>query len=156
MLLTEAETLARGLMNEHGLNHWTFRFDTARSRFGACWHNRQLISLSKELVQLNDKATVTETILHEIAHALVSSYHGHDSVWKEKALAIGCNGERYYSSDNVVTPPKRFKGTCKNCGREIFKNARREIACGKCCREFNHNVYSSAYTFKWERNTAGN
>lgn len=155
MQLNEASTLARGLMNEHGLHNWDFRFDTARRRFGCCWNSRQLISLSKELVLLNDAATVTETILHEIAHALVPSYHGHDSVWREKALSIGCNGERCYSSENVVTPPKRFKGTCKSCGREILKNARRDIACGKCCNEFNGGRYSSSYTFNWERNEAG-
>ena len=32
--------------------------------------------------------------MHEIAHALVRKGHGHDAVWKAKALSIGCDGQR--------------------------------------------------------------
>jgi len=32
---------------------------------------------------------VRDTLLHEIAHALVGTAHGHDEVWKAKCLEIG-------------------------------------------------------------------
>jgi hypothetical protein len=35
-----------------------------------------------------------DTILHEIAHALVGARHGHDRVWRATALRIGCSGTR--------------------------------------------------------------
>ena len=33
---------------------------------------------------------IRDTILHEIAHALVGPCHGHDAVWRQKAREIGC------------------------------------------------------------------
>jgi SWI/SNF-related matrix-associated actin-dependent regulator 1 of chromatin subfamily A len=33
-----------------------------------------------------------DTILHEIAHAIVGPHHGHDEVWRGKAVEIGCTG----------------------------------------------------------------
>ena len=37
---------------------------------------------------------MTESLLHEIAHALVGRKHNHDAEWKAKAREIGCTGER--------------------------------------------------------------
>ena len=38
-----------------------------------------------------DEKHVLDTILHEIAHALVGSHHKHDAVWKAKCKEIGCD-----------------------------------------------------------------
>ena len=35
---------------------------------------------------------MTDTILHEMAHALVGQVHGHDAVWQ--AQVLGCSGRR--------------------------------------------------------------
>lgn len=35
-------------------------------------------------------SVMRQALLHEIAHALVRPGHGHDQVWKDKALQIGC------------------------------------------------------------------
>ena len=41
----------------------------------------------------SDEATIRDTILHEIAHALTPGQH-HNDVWRRKATAIGCTGQR--------------------------------------------------------------
>ena len=151
MLLSDAQKLARELMDKHELTHWRFEFDKATRRFGATHYGLRMITLSKALVQLNDEAQVKDTILHEIAHAICGHANGHNEVWRQTARVIGCNGSRTYNSNEVVTPPKPFKGTCPNCSRVIEARRRSSIACGRCCREHNNNRYTDEYKIKWER-----
>ena len=103
MNLDDARNLATTLMMEHGLQAqgWTFKFDNAKRRFGECRHGHKTLSLSQSLVILNDEARVGATMLHEIAHALVGPRHGHDAVWKRKAIELGDDGERYYDTATV-------------------------------------------------------
>ena len=143
MDLVKAEQLAIELMNKHNLidNGWQFEFDNAKRRFGGCNYTWKKITLSKHLVQLNDEFQVKDTILHEIAHALVGHKHGHDSYWRMKAREIGCNGERCYSSD-LPKPTPNYIGTCPN-GHE-FKRLRlslstRKGSCTKCDKKYNPN-----------------
>jgi predicted SprT family Zn-dependent metalloprotease len=140
MKLQDAQDLANELMTKHSLFNqplpWKFEFDNAVRRFGCCKHRSKRITLSKKLVELNDEAQVKDTILHEIAHALVGPKHGHDRVWKQKALEIGCNGERCYSSETVTQPEPKYKAICPNpkCGHVHKRNRRpkRESSCGVC------------------------
>jgi len=137
MILQEARELAVGLMTEHGLHDWNFKFDKAVRRFGCCSHKRKMIQLSLKLTQLNKIEHVKDTILHEIAHALVDRHHGHDNVWRTKALSIGCNGERCYKSKDVVLPPKKYTGTCKKCGNTFGGSRATRSSCAKCDKKFN-------------------
>ena len=140
MNLQEAKDLAISLMEEHGLidARWYFRFDNAKRRFGVCNYTYKRISLSTALTELNDIEKVKDTILHEIAHALVGFNHGHDWVWKQKALEIGCNGDRCYSSDEVVTTSAKYEAVCPNpeCKHLHKKHKRsrrtKRSSCGKC------------------------
>jgi predicted SprT family Zn-dependent metalloprotease len=70
------------------------------------------------LAALNDEAKVKDTILHEIAHALVGAGHGHNHVWKRKCIEIGAKPERCYSSKEVETPKLRYYVICEGCGVE--------------------------------------
>lgn len=137
MDLFEARRIAINLMNKHGLTGWHFDFDRAKRRFGACHYRTKRISLSTHLVALNDEARVKNTILHEIAHALVGPKHNHDAVWKAKAIEIGCTGDRCYSSVDTVTPESRYIGTCPNGHQSRrFKAPRKTVSCGKCSSSF--------------------
>ena len=93
----DAATLARTLMNEHGLGDIPFEFDNRRRAFGvthflinnsvvthACTVKK--ITLSEPLVKLNDEASVRNTILHEIAHAKAGHTAGHGYAWKKGQL----------------------------------------------------------------------
>lgn len=69
--LAEIRKLAEGLMEEHGLFGWTFKFTPAVRQYGRCTHTTKTIGISKKLGLLNELSHTKNTILHEIAHALV-------------------------------------------------------------------------------------
>ena len=80
---------ARELIDTHGLGDWTLRFNGARTKLGECRARRKLILLSR-LHAVNDPpAQVTDTILHEIAHALAGPEAGHGPDWKAIARRLG-------------------------------------------------------------------
>jgi len=143
MNLLEAKNLAISLMDEHGLldNRWYFEFDNAKRRFGCCNYTHKRITLSKALVSLNGEARVKNTILHEIAHALVGNKHGHDHVWRMKAREIGCDGERCYSSLEVERPKGNYEAICPICNHKHYKfkrpNLQKKASCGVCSRSYN-------------------
>lgn len=143
MNIKDAQTLAITLMEKHNLTGWIFRWDNAKCRFGQCSHREKRISLSKRLTELNDEARVKNTILHEIAHALVDVRHGHDYVWRMKAQEIGCDGNRCYSrNDNhlsTVVVEGNYIAVCPN-GHVHYKHKKpkRDSSCGLCFpRAFN-------------------
>ena len=151
MDLNKAEELCKELMNKHGLSHWKFQYDNSIRRFGVCKYNTYnesgVIGLSKKLVAVNEEKQVRDTILHEIAHALVGpSRNPHGEIWRNKALEIGCNGERC----GYMNAPKKYIGHCRNCGKECQKNRRIKVACGKCCKQFNNNRFSEQFLIIWK------
>lgn len=161
MLLADAEALALRLMREFKLiddsqrnydpdwENWKFAFDNAQKRFGAC-HRRGFsrhigdgkfekhypngtITLSRELVLLNDAATVEDTIRHEIAHALLPYKKGdsHGAAWKAMCKRTGANPERLYDVDEVNVVKGDWSATCGACGRTYYKfrQPKRELWC---------------------------
>ncbi|MEU2202891.1 SprT-like domain-containing protein [Microbacterium oleivorans] len=89
MELHEVETLARTLMDEHGISDWTFAFDRATTRMGLCsWKNLR-ISVSRHYVEHADEVHVRDTLLHEIAHVLAGPAAKHGPYWKAAARRIG-------------------------------------------------------------------
>jgi predicted SprT family Zn-dependent metalloprotease len=140
MKLHEAEQIAKNLMSKHGLTDWTFSFDRAVVRFGCCKYRTKQITLSTKLTELNDETHVENTILHEIAHALVGAGVGHSRTWRRAAQSIGCTATRCYSEE-VVTPVLNYVGVCPN-GHEVKrvkKPSPRKTSCGLCCPRFNAN-----------------
>jgi len=156
MKLQDAKNLAIELMDKHGLleNRWHFQFDNAKRRFGRCSFRLQVISLSKHLVELNDEARVKNTILHEIAHALVGARQGHNHVWRRKAIEIGCDGERCYSSDEVEKPESKYIAECSGCGRTHNRHKMTRglkygsSSCGFC----SGGRYNEKYKLVWKEN----
>ena len=136
MEVTQALAVGRRLLREHGLDDWTIVADRAKTRAGVCRFPRRQIGLSAPITRLHDEAEVLDTILHEIAHALVGPQHGHDAVWKAKALEIGCSGERCVSSDSPRVPGD-WVGRCP-AGHEKSRHRApaRLMSCGECSRRF--------------------
>lgn len=150
MKTTDAQALARSLMDEHGLGNWEFTFDKATRRFGATHGSRKRISLSRELTELNDEAEVRKTIMHEIAHALTPRDRGHGRQWKSKMIALGQAPDTYYSK-SVVQPKALYTTECPN-GHEGTANRNRRAACYYCCKEHNNGKYHEAYKLTYRRN----
>lgn len=136
MQLSEARTLAHALLAEHGLTKWRLVFDNAKTRAGVCRPGRREIGLSRVLTQLHSDEDVRDTILHEIAHALVGAEHGHDAVWRARAAAIGCTATRCVSP-TAPRAPAPWTGTCPS-GHVTTRHRRptRVVACGRCARVF--------------------
>jgi predicted SprT family Zn-dependent metalloprotease len=117
MNLTAARILARALMDGHDLQHWHFQWDSARKRYGQCQFATRTISMSKILTPHREPEDVAQTMLHEIAHALVGPSYGHDRTWLAKAREIGYTGGRC-SNDaaaQVVAQQSPYVATCDRC-----------------------------------------
>ena len=133
--LAEAEALANELIERHkaasGLaKDWRFGFDLAPSRAGACKYGERRIDLSVSFCLCASRAEIIDTILHEIAHAIVGKAHNHDAVWAAKARAIGCTGERTHA---IRHTPARWIGEC-GCGqRWLRQRLSRKVASGARC-----------------------
>lgn len=136
MEISTALALGRRLLREHGLEHWSVTTDRAKTRAGVCRFGARTISLSAPLTRLHDEPEVRDTILHEIAHALVGPFHGHDDVWRTKAIEIGCTGQRTVDVDapQVEGP---WRGECA-AGHAYTRHRRpgRVMSCLACHPEF--------------------
>lgn len=159
MMTTQVEMIAREELGRHGLSAqgWRFEFDNAVRRLGQCRFNSRVITVSRKLAKLNEEATIRNTVLHEIAHALVGPNHGHDEVWRTKAVCIGCTGER---STAITTPGFKpvsapWIGKCPNCGGSFpvyrLTARRRRAACRDCCEKYNGGKFDPKFIRQWRR-----
>ncbi|MCY4510144.1 MAG: SprT-like domain-containing protein [Acidobacteria bacterium] len=136
--LAEVETLAGDLLARHraasGLDaDWGFGFDLSTARAGVCRYADKRIDLSVSYCLRATRADIEDTLLHEIAHAIVGHRHHHDDVWKAVARAIGCSAERCHDVDHT---PARWLGEC-GCGKQwrrqrLSRRLRHGARCRKC------------------------
>lgn len=95
-------------LTDHKLSDWSGALDNAKRRFGVCRMSKKQISISRHLCELNSDAEVTDTILHEIAHALAWERHGvncsHDKRWQAICIEIGARPVACF--DNEVVQPE--------------------------------------------------
>ncbi len=136
MDLGDAYRMGTELLRHHGLDGWTLAFDGAKRRAGVCRYDVRVIGLSAPLTRLHARDEVRETVLHEVAHALVGPRHGHDAVWVAQSLAIGGNGRRCVPSDApTVTAP--WMGVCPaGHTAERHRRPERVQSCARCGRTF--------------------
>ncbi len=87
--LEEVAAQARELMDRHGLADWSFGFNGAEKKLGVCRYRKKRIDLSGEHAVEAAAAQVTDTIFHEIAHALAGPDAGHGPAWKAVARRLG-------------------------------------------------------------------
>jgi predicted SprT family Zn-dependent metalloprotease len=110
----EKRELAVQLLDTHGLQGWHFAYNRRKREMGLCLFDAQVIALSVHFVEMNDDTSVRDTLLHEIAHALVGPGHGHDAIWKSKCREIGARPERLCPEANM--PVGRWQAYCAGCG----------------------------------------
>lgn len=146
MELLQASNLAEALMQKYNLDNmgWYFEFDNAKRRFGCCNYKLRRISLSKPLTLLREESFVRNTILHEIAHALVGGRNGHNEVWRAKAIEIGCDGKR---CGNDAKLEGKWKGLCPN-GHIHYRHRKPKYntSCGICLP----NKYDPQYLINFQ------
>lgn len=145
MILEDAQRLAEMLMAEHGLTAagWTFGFSNATRAAGSCQERSynatsgtvktvKRIKLSRHFVSAADSALVRETILHEIAHALVGPVEGHGPRWQTKVLELGGSSDRTCLIDLDI--PGKWVGTCPGCGHvwQLYRAPKGNKECRAC------------------------
>lgn len=110
-----ARNLAIDLMSQHGLmdQGWVFAFDRAKRRLGQCTYTLRRITISHYMVGAASVEQVTQTLLHEIAHALLPPHDdygrkvGHGPRWKQKAAEIGYTGGRLSRNPYQSAPTRQ-------------------------------------------------
>jgi len=103
-IIINYKRLARELMDSHDLDGWRLSMRDEVKRNGVCSHKKKTLAFNPKINHKRTMELFINTVLHEIAHALVGPNHGHDMVWKNKAREIGCvvNDKAYPDYDNVV------------------------------------------------------
>lgn len=140
---------ARSLLTRHHLAQWSFQFDHGSRRAGCCHYTTQVISMSVEFARHASAQDIQETLLHEIAHALVGKFHNHDAVWQAKAREIGSTGRRCH---NLQFTPPRYIVTCeRRCWVATVERRGRGLICKHCHSPL---VYFTYTADAWEREQA--
>ena len=130
--LEAVRRLADELFRTHGLHGWTLVLNRRKREMGLCDFDRQTIALSVYFISLNNDEAIQDTLLHEIAHALVGPGHGHDQAWKQTCIAIGARPQRL--SFEAVMPAGSWQAVCGACGMIHHKHRRPKRAVGWYCR----------------------
>ncbi len=135
--LAEADRLGRELVRHHTetgelKGEWKFGFNLDRVRGGVCWFEDRRIEVSVTYCHRENPEGVRNTILHEIAHAIVGYDQKHNGVFKEVCLRIGGDPR---SCHEVEHTPPRWMGLC-GCGnrfpRHRLSRRARTGVCTKC------------------------
>jgi len=137
---------AESLIAAHLDASWTFAFDNAKRRAGACDYTRQRITLSRYLAARYDDETNRQTLLHEIAHALAGARAGHGPSWKRAARALGYTGGVTHRGE-TATELAPWVGVCPG-GHVAYRHRRatRPTSCAKCSPRFDER-----FLFAWTR-----
>lgn len=138
--------VAEGMIAAHLDASWTFAYDSAKRRAGACDYTRKRITVSRYLSARYDDETNRQTLLHEIAHALAGARAAHGAAWKRTARAIGYTGGVTHHGE-TATELAPWVGTCP-AGHVAYRHRRatRATSCATCSRTFDER-----FLFTWTR-----
>jgi len=125
---------------EYRLEGWSFQFDHATQRAGCCNYQTRVISLADAYARSATDEEIDDTLLHEIAHALVGKAHGHDQVWQAQAVALGCSGQRCY--DVQFTPPRYIMTYTNACWVTTAERRQRGAVCRTCHGPVRYTTYT--------------
>lgn len=128
--------LVRDEMDRFGLfdKGWDYGYDRAKKRLGQCCFGPKLITFSLPYINCNAIEQMHNTILHEIAHALVGPGEGHGIIWKNKARSIGAKPQRCNDDPLIIKPMGDYMFKCA-CNvyyfhRKTRSNSRKCLRCG--------------------------
>jgi len=140
------QALAETLMLEHlDDRQWSFGFDNGRRRAGLCSYTDKKITVSKYLSLVHDIDDVKQTILHEIAHALVGPKEAHGKKWLATAKKIGYRNETY-TGEEIAEAYAPYQGLCPYGHKHYrYQKPKRLYSCHHCSVKFNNK-----YLIDWE------
>ena len=121
---------ARFEMDKNGLFNWKLDLDYAKVRAGACFFKEKKISFSRHFIKNANQSEIYDTILHEIAHALVGPKHGHNIVWKTMAKKLGCSAKRCHTME--FSDYNWIRYCEKLCWEQKTHRRKPNLICRKC------------------------
>ncbi|WP_375400939.1 SprT-like domain-containing protein [uncultured Amnibacterium sp.] len=148
--LHEVSDIAQELLAAHlSPGGWTFGFDQARRRAGACDYAKRRITVSRHLAAGFSADDARQVLLHEIAHAIAGHTAAHGPRWKAVAARLGYTGDRVWRGE-VQTDAAPWIGSCP-AGHEHhrFRRPSGTHSCGRCSKRF-----SSAALIIWRHRSA--
>ena len=141
MNIQQTYNLVVDLLKQHGLREkgWTFAVSRGKNILGSCSYRTKAIKISKYLIQLGTDEEVRNTVLHEVAHALVGGAAGHGHIWRMKCRQIGlANPERCstvsYDVPHKVTLDCDIHGIIQKRQRRLKKGMLERMWCRDCGR----------------------
>jgi predicted SprT family Zn-dependent metalloprotease len=142
--LDDAASMARKLMREHGVGHLELAFTRRKRELGSCVFSENeealKINLSAPWFKVLPEEHARDTILHEIAHALVGWNAQHGPDWQRMARLIGANPERRADGQTKTLQASLFKYhvVCPNteCKEDVLdytdKPKKGGLVCASC------------------------
>jgi predicted SprT family Zn-dependent metalloprotease len=125
---------------------WTFAFDSAKRRAGACHYSSRRITVSRYLAAKMDETELRQVLLHEIAHALAGHAAAHGPQWRAVAKGLGYTGKRLHDGP-IADERAPWIGTCvAGHVHYRFRRPTSPLSCGLCARGF-----SRAALITWQR-----
>lgn len=109
-------------MDQHNLQDWSLGFNRRKRSLGVCYYQRRRIELSAHYVLRNLEASVRDTILHEIAHALAGQQAGHGPAWKALCRQLGATPAR--CDPTAQMPAGRWQAVCPSCQKQFHRHRR--------------------------------
>lgn len=87
----DAQKICDDKLREHGLysKGWRTCFTKADNFLARCYYDEKRIQINVIMLQSVSEADYMQTVLHEIAHALIGPGFGHGPEWINKAKEIG-------------------------------------------------------------------
>jgi predicted SprT family Zn-dependent metalloprotease len=123
MNLIDANTAAHQLVSHHLAGQgWRIGWNTNKSRMGVCKYATKTLEFSSILMKEVSNEEAINTILHEIAHALMGPGHDHSAAWAAQHRAIGGNGKRCWNNPELIAKVAKWVMTCQNCGTKAYRN----------------------------------
>ncbi|WZO98766.1 hypothetical protein EP7_000354 [Isosphaeraceae bacterium EP7] len=129
MDLKELEAIAGQELAKHGLRGWTFGLAKTKRRMGVCKYRTKRIEIAEFHALNNTPATVLDTLLHEIAHAIAGPAAKHGLAWKAVAIRLGATPRACDTSHETVVTPGDWQAKCLAC-RKTFHRYKRPMSVG--------------------------
>lgn len=133
----DAQQMSDKFLQKVGLYQkgWRTVFTKSNQYIGRCWHDSKRIELSLVHLNTRSEADLNDTIIHEVAHALVGHDAAHGPVWRDKCIELGlsnpqpCGGYVDLNKGRAIQPsetkPKRqfhrVDKTCPVCGEKAIE-----------------------------------
>ena len=132
------EKTARELIAEHAPEGWSFAWSRATETYGHCDYKAKTIRISKPNAAHQQLSQTFDTVLHEIAHAIVGPGHGHGCEWMIIARRLGASpvASQAETADvplrSVAAP---WVGTCPAghvSPQRFYRKPKRRYSCSAC------------------------